>query len=384
MIKSITNNHSAAPAASAASAASARETPRVLAILPDFAGGGAERVTLTLANELIRRGICVEISVFRGTGKLKSVLDDTVRVHDLGKTRLREVMFRLLDLVWKTKPRIVFSTLGYINLALLLLKPILPYGTRLWIREANLPSISLPANKHTKIMEIGYACLYPRADLVICSSQRVREELINDFGVADFRIRILPNPVREQRIRESAEVQERALEDGVHFLASGRMTFQKGFDRLLDMFSKLNDPMSRLSILGEGPLASELMLQADSLGISDRVDFIGFRSVPWGYLSNADAFLLPSRWEGMSNAALEALACGIPVIATPESGGIAELAAETLPGAVTVVEAGRPFVEAMQNVAHRSKYKLPPSLLPPKYRLESVVDTFISWLNKID
>jgi glycosyltransferase involved in cell wall biosynthesis len=375
MVDSTTHNCFATPA---------RETSSVLAILPDFAGGGAERVTLTLANELIRRGRRVDISVFRQSGQLKSFLDDTVRVHDLGKTRLREVMFRFLLLVWKIKPRIVFSTLGYVNLALLLLKPLFPSGTRLWVREANLPSISLPANKYATMMRLGYSCLYPHADLVICSSKRMREELLNDFGVADSKIRVLPNPVCEQRIRESAEVQGRISWHGIRFLASGRMIVQKGFDRLLDMFAELNDPMSRLSILGEGPLAGALMLQAERLGISERVDFMGFRSDPWDYVSSADAFLLPSRWEGMPNAALEALACGVPVIATPESGGIAEVAEIAEPGAVQVAEVGRPFIEAMRRVKCRPKDKLMPSLLPPQYRLESVVDTFVSWLNQID
>jgi len=86
----------------------------------------------------------------------------------------------------------------------------------------------------------------------------------------------------------------------------------------------------------------------------------------------------------MPNAALEASACGVPVIATPESGGIAEVITFSAPGAVQVVEIGKPYIEAMQKVRYRSKDILPPSLLPPQYRLEFVVDTFVSWLNEVE
>jgi hypothetical protein len=78
------------------------------------------------------------------------------------------------------------------------------------------------------------------------------------------------------------------------------------------------------------------------------------------------------------------LACGLPVIGTPESGGIAEVAVVAELGAVQVVGAGKPFIEVMRKVPCRPKDTLPPSLLPPQYQLESVVDTFVSWLNQID
>jgi glycosyltransferase involved in cell wall biosynthesis len=152
----------------------------------------------------------------------------------------------------------------------------------------------------------------------------------------------------------------------------------------LDMFAELGDAKAELVILGEGPLETPLKQQAIALGVSSRVRFEGFTDNPWAWFATADAFLLPSRWEGMPNAALEALACGLPVLATPESGGIAEVAVAAELGAVQVVAAGKPFIEAMRKVPCRPKDTLPPSLLPPQYQLESVVDTFVSWLSQID
>jgi glycosyltransferase involved in cell wall biosynthesis len=118
------------------------------------------------------------------------------------------------------------------------------------------------------------------------------------------------------------------------------------------------------------------------LGIEGQVKFTGFVDNPWVYFAASDAFLLPSRWEGMPNAALEALALGVPVIATPESGGVAELSAASRPGAVTVAVVGRPFVQAMRQVVSNQLRGLRPSLLPSKYELESAISTFECWLDQ--
>src|SRR5690606_340618 len=157
--------------------------------------------------------------------------------------------------------------------------------------------------------------------------------------------------------------------DGPRFVAAGRLTHQKGFDRLLDMMAA-TDSASRLTILGEGPELENLRAQAQRLGLGARVAFVGFEPSPWPRYAGADAFLLPSRWEGMPNAALEALACGTPVIATPESGGIGEIAALATPGAVTTAEAGTPFVELLRAVAPRPAAQHP-SLLPAEFRVDT-------------
>src|SRR5690606_25273938 len=84
---------------------------------------------------------------------------------------------------------------------------------------------------------------------------------------------------------------------------------------------------------------------------------------PW--VAGADAFLMPSRFEGMPNAALEALALGTPVIATPEAGGIGEVEG------VTIAEYGPAFEDAMRRATPRSA-SLSASLLPDDFRIASV------------
>ncbi len=352
-----------------------------LIVLPNFNGGGAERVALLIANELALRGKDVHLAVFSDIGPLRALASDLLHVHNLRKDRLRSAAPALVKLICDLRPRVVFSTLGYVNLVLLALKWFLPADVRLWIREANLPSLSLRQNKHHLLMRLSYSLLYPRADLLICSSNRMRDEFVEKFGIGPACIAVLPNPVSERSIRESASLTKCVPDGGTRFIAAGRLTAQKGFDRLLRYFAEMPDTDSRLVILGDGPLGEKLARLATELCVGDRVSFKGFVRNPWAYFANADAFVLPSRWEGMPNAALEALACGVPVIATPESGGISEVAEQAQSGAVTVVEAGPDFIAAMQRVTARRETGLRPSLLPPAYRVDSVIDRFEGWLD---
>ena len=336
-------------------------TLRVAFILPSFAGGGAERVVLTLIGALDRARFAPELIVLDGAGPLVALVPGDVPVTDLARPRLRAALPALIGALRARRPAAVLSSLGYINVALLACRRFLPVGVRLVVREANMPSLSLPANPWPSLFRLLYRRYYPRADVVLCSSRAMADEMTRLIGVPDKRIRQLVNPVDVAALRATAERPRREPGEGARFVAAGRLSRQKGFDRLLGMFAPLPAD-AHLTIFGQGPDAAALAALAARLGLNDRVRFAGFEPAPWASYAGADALLLPSRWEGMPNVALEALACGAPVIATPESGGVAEIAT-TAPEAVVLAEAGAPFVEAMAAVRGVAPEGLRPSLL---------------------
>jgi glycosyltransferase involved in cell wall biosynthesis len=343
----------------------------ILFILPSLSGGGAERVVVNYLLQLHLKGYTVGLILFKKKGPLLSLIPDTISVYNLGSNSLKRSFFPMIRMVKKLNPEIIFSTFGYVNVSLLAFRCFLPPKTKIWIREANLPSISLNNNPYPYFMKLAYHYLYRKADYVFCTSDLMRKELILDFNVPKVKIELLHNPIDEKKIRSSVEYIRRKNLKGWSFIASGRLTHQKGFDRLLLWFSKLNDSNNTLIILGEGVLEKSLKSDIRSLGIQKQVSIIGFVNNPWQYYAEADVFILSSRWEGMSNAALEALSCGTPIISTSSSGGIKEVQEKSKDESVVIIDNDEQFIKAINNLNFKKESSVNPSLLPKEYHLET-------------
>lgn len=347
---------------------------RITFVLPELAAGGAERVALTLLAGLDRQRYRPTLILLQDGGALRRNVPEDVPVCALGRPRLRAALAPLLAALRRADADVLFSTLGYVNLAVLALARLLPRRPRVVIREANMPSASLERQKLAVAIRIGYRLLYPSADRVIASSQAMAGELSENFAIAPARIHVLANPIDTDSLRQAALPLARVPGTGPRFVACGRLTHQKGFDRLLSMLAAMPGEW-HTTILGEGPDRASLQQQAAALGIAQRVDIAGFAAEPWRWFAGADALLLPSRWEGQSNVALEALACGCPVLATPEAGGIEELALQA-PGAIGIAAAGEPFIAAMRRVAPAFVDCPRPSLLPASHEAATVLHDF--------
>jgi glycosyltransferase involved in cell wall biosynthesis len=344
-------------------------------VLPSFAGGGAQKVLLTFAANLDRGAFAPVVIVLNETGPWQMLVPEGLRVISLGRPRLRGALRPLLRILREERPGIVVSTIGYMNIGTLLLKPFLAGHPRVIVREANTPRRHTQGALGRLAYDVSYRWLYRLADRVLCPASFIKDELMADYGLTDELIAVLPNPVDEAEIRKSAASPRRTPGPGRRFVCVGRLSVQKGYDRLVDDFAKLPED-ARLIIFGDGELAPQLQQQIGRLGLSDRVALAGFEYQPAPWVAGADALLLPSRWEGLPNVALEALACGTPVIAAPEAGGITEIAARTGPGAVMLASCGEEFVAAMTACSPRMGLELRPSLLPDVYRLESASAAF--------
>ena len=346
---------------------------RIAFVLPSLAGGGAERVILTLAGALDRARFDPVVVVLTGDGPL--IPPTNTPMIDLGVRRLRWAHWALARQLRALDPDIVLPTIGHMNIGVLSVRRWLRKRARVVIRESNLPSASLPATNRPRLLQFLYQRYYPRADHVIAPSGVVARELQRDFSVDPARLTVLPQPVDSRALRDRAATPLRPPGPGPRFVAAGRLTPQKGFDRLLPLLRNMPED-GRLTLLGEGQLLAGLRAQVAALGVSDKVAFAGFQNKPWAYYAGADAFLLPSRWEGMPNAVLESLAAGTPVIATPESGGVGEIATACITGALTLAAMPDAFAAAMRQV-HPNPVSTPrPSLLPDAYELAGVVEHF--------
>jgi glycosyltransferase involved in cell wall biosynthesis len=297
--------------------------------MPNLGGGGAERVIVTILQHLDRSRFEPHLALVEAVGPYLKEVPADVPIHDLKAKRVRRAFPGIIRLSWKFKPRAIHSTLCELNMATVLLRPFLPSGVRLLIREGISPGAeSVHARKHPWVWKRLYRWLYPRADKIICVGDFVVDDLADNFRVPRPKLVRIYNPVDIELGRKLANVTENPYEgNGPHLVAAGRLSKQKGFDILLEAVALVRNslPDCELTILGEGDLRSELLAQRERLGLNEAVHLIGFQRNPYPYFQHADLFVLPSRFEGMPSVVIEALAVGTPVVASDCPGAVREI-----------------------------------------------------------
>ena len=173
----------------------------------------------------------------------------------------------------------------------------------------------------------------PWLQAVICNSKMVRDEIRDRFGVPEAKLKVVYNAVDSARFHpglaaDRAAVRElhRIPSDATVFLLVGSGYERKGVAAALVALARIPAPAHLIVVGRERRLAKYARL-ARSLGLSGRVTIAGPQSDPTPYFGAADAFVLPTLYDPFPNAALEAMACGMPVITSTKSGA-AELVLE--------------------------------------------------------
>lgn len=196
--------------------------------------------------------------------------------------------------------------------------------------------------------------IYSSFDQVVCVSNNVRDSFLNLFPDTG-KTAVLYNVNDEEQILSLSREFVPQRTEKFTFLAIGRLTHQKGFDRLLDACSILqqNGLQFHLQILGEGPERTALESQIQRLHLKDSVELLGYQSNPYPYMLAADCIVCTSRYEGFSTVVTEALILGKPVIATPCS-GMDELLGDSEYGIVTE-DSTDSIAKAMQRIIYDPK-----------------------------
>lgn len=305
----------------------ANSRPKVLLLIPHLGGGGAERVTVLLAQNLSDEKYEVRLGLITQT-EVDQALPASVHIHALGARRVRTGAFQLLRLVRSLKPDLILTGMAHLNFLVLLLRPFLPRGTRVLVRQNGTISTTLAFGGVPWYTRVLYRLLYRRADGVICQTQSMAEDMARELVIPEKLLAVLPNPVDVEEIRASiSTIPSPQTSPGPRLLAVGRLMREKGHDLLLKamVLVRREFPQASLLIAGVGPEEAALKAECHALGLVEAVRFAGYIDRPWMLFSAATLFVLPSRHEGLPNALLEAAAAGLPIAALPASGGVVEL-----------------------------------------------------------
>ena len=321
---------------------------RVLFALPFLSRiGGTERVIVTLLKSLDRERIEPALVVLDASrNELADEVPADVPIIDLGVKRTRWAVRPLMAVLRDWCPDVLMSNLGHLNLMIAILRPLLPRDLAVIGRETMVVTSYHQQFRTGALRNIAYRWFYPRLDLVVCQSRDMRDDLAHRLGFPMDRLRLIANPVDADRLRQRAALATPAAEAAlppatgpgpVRLVAVGRLTEMKGFDLLIDAIARLPRQTAQVLILGNGPARDSLQARIEAAGVQDRVRLLGFQPNPPAFIARADGLVISSRYEGLPNAVLEAIALGRPVIATPFLGGVTDLADSA--GGIRVAEA---------------------------------------------
>lgn len=302
---------------------------KVCFVLPSLADGGAERVAVTVLNALDATTIERILYLFSGEGVYRDQIASDVRVV-VGRRTGR--LARLLDLsrfLRLERPDVVMPFLSYFTAAVA--TKLSGSGARVVFNQGTPttsflddPDFTWRVGGWRRLFASATRIFFARADAVVVTSEGVAADLSRHYDVPRSRIRVLHNPV------DIGAVSRAASDDGAVdvtgegnplVVAAGRLAAVKNYPLLLEALTQLKDRFPiHAWILGDGAERARLERLAADAGLGDRIRFLGFQQNPWRFIARGDVFVLTSRYEGFGNVLIEAMACGVPVVATRSAG----------------------------------------------------------------
>jgi len=309
----------------------------VMLFLPAFESGGVERNAVYFANGMVENGFGVCLLYCRSTPEWFSRLDGRVRkVRIAARLRTTLLPARVVDAVnmlWARSeiarvrsagPAAIVSFQSNVVAIVLARSCRTPVAVRI---SNHYDSVAIEGSWLRGLAEISKRLLYRFADVVFANSA----ELAADYARLLRRsIGTIPNPIDLDEVAVLADAAV-ADEPFVHkrqpiIVSAGRLVPQKNFPLLLQAVARVVQlEPCQLVILGEGSERNNLERLVGELQLQGVVHLPGNRPNVYRYFRRSDLFVLSSSYEGMPNAVIEAIACGLPVVATRCKTGPAEI-----------------------------------------------------------
>ena len=299
------------------------QTPPTIAfVLPSLGHGGAERVVVTIANQLANKGLNVDLvvaSAFRL--EYASEVSDKVNLIILRSERMISALPAIRKYLKQHKPDAIMATMKHVAvITKLALLSTLNIHTRFVIREARLDS---PSSYLKRLpLTIAGGIVYRSAHQVIAQSHSMADSLTNIHKLSSPAIAI-PNPVIDEgfldRMRAPYMKSFPWAKGHPYIIGMGRLSVEKGFANLIQAYGNIKSkihPEMRLVILGEGEARPALEKLVEELQLESHIWMPGFIQNPVPYLQSSELFVLSSSIEGSPNALVQALATGTPCVST--------------------------------------------------------------------
>lgn len=308
---------------------------KVLFLIEELGGGGAEKVLVSLVNPLCDN-YEITVQTLYNQGLYRDALDKRIKYETVvrnptkNKKRIINRMSRFLPAKWLHKRFIKGEydvEVGFLEgiPARIISGASSDVKTIAWIhndienltvRESGFPNLKDENKSYNTFDKI--ACVSKDAKRAFKSKNTTKVEPV-----------VIYNPIDKKDILASAKAETTLTKPKEFtFCAVARLFHSKGFDRLINAAKRLTDEKYNFCvwIIGEGPLRQELQEQIDKSGLQGKINLVGFFPNPYAVMNLCDAYVCSSRIEGYSLAVAEALVIGMPVISTKCTGPVELLA----------------------------------------------------------
>ncbi|MFP6752699.1 MAG: glycosyltransferase [Pirellulaceae bacterium] len=361
---------------------------RLACFLPSLEGGGAERVVVNLLRGLVERNVQVELILASAHGAYLDQVPQQVKVVDLGVKHVRQAIWPLRRLLKDQPPEVLISHLSHANLAAILALRPLKIPTRLLLVEHLTMSAYQGTSVKDHLIQPLARWFFKYADAVAAVSEGAARDLEKQLRMPAESVHVLYNPVVDELLQQKCqETLSHAWADEPKrplIVGMGRLTAQKDFGTLIRAFARMANPSSsRLVILGEGEERSALEALVQQLKLEGQVLLPGFVENPYAWLSKARLFVLSSRWEALPTVLIEALACGVPVVATDCPSGPAEILENGRWGSLVPLQDEAALATAMEQGLERPVEKEQLQTRAADFSVDRAVDGYLELLQKM-
>ena len=306
---------------------------KLIIITPSLKFGGSQRVVTYLCNNLDSKIFNITLLIINNESSNDSFpiesMED-IKIIDLETSRVRFSLFKIIKVVRKIQPDIIFSTQYYLNVALILIKQFFGSKSKLIVRETNIPSKRV--FKYKTMYMFFYKRFYKYTDAIVCQSIGMYKELRNITNSPKNKLVIINNPIDCNFVQKKTEDKQDGHNKSNIVAIGSTLGQQKGFERLIDSFSFIKDKNLKLIIMGEGSSRRKLQDKIDKAGLQNQIHLVGHQKNPIKFLKSTDVFALSSFSEGFPNSILEAGLCGIPTVAFDIEGGIKDIIVDGMNG----------------------------------------------------
>ena len=298
---------------------------KVFILIPTLGLGGAEKFVINLVNNIDHDMFDITLVVLNKVGRFKHFVSDDIQVLDLKVDRVRYCFPRIVSIIWKHRPHIVFSTMAHLNLMVACVKFLSPKSVKFICRETSIASVRSSQGNNSSSYQFFFKNLYKRFDVIVAQSQYMKNDLVDSFCIPVRKIKVINNFVNAAKNHDKRLDQSYGFDGSkTNLIFVGRLEKVKQVSILIQAV-KITNTDVRLYIVGEGSEGSQLESLVRKIGLVDIVTFCGFVENPQKLIALSDYLILTSKYEGFPNVLLEANASGVPVVAFDCPGGVSEI-----------------------------------------------------------